>query len=921
MASKNKEFYLNNPGLPTKSAQFEYTPHMMREIKKSNKDLLHFADKYFYIIDPDKGRVVIDLYDYQKEALRMLRDNRYNIMLTSRQLGKALDLDTPIPTPSGFVRMGDLVDGSEVYDENGQICRVIKAHDVLYDRKCFKVIFDNGEEIIADADHLWHTQTKSDRSKNSMGDVRNTQEIFNTQIKWGEPNHRIPVCINGVSGVDVVLPIDPYILGMWLGDGTSAAGSITVGKRDFEETIELLKTIQHQFDKLIVHEYNTDVFTVRVTSVDDYQQKSLTAVLRQNQLINNKHIPDIYMNSSREQRLSLLKGLIDSDGYVDKGGTCQFYNTNIKLVEQVKSLVESLGYKVTTKQYQPKLYGVDCAPAALITFTPGEEVCCLSFKRQRIKIKPKTNQSKLRAQWHYIKEVVEVESRPVRCITVDSPSSLYLCGKQYIPTHNTTCLTIYALWVACFNEDQNILIVANKEGTAIEIFRRVRLAYEHLPNWLKPGVEEWGKTSLTLSNGSRIGISTTTGSAARGTSLNVLLLDELAFVEPASIMIDFWNSVWPTISRSSTSKVLIASTPNGTDNLFYTLYDGAIKGENGFVCSTFRWDVIPGRDEKWKQSQVKALGSMDAFEQEYNCHFLQKGEASIDAETFDRLKSRCSEAEFVLEDGAYQIWKSPQEDRLYIVGVDVSEGVGQNYSVAQILDVTDLSAIEQVGIYRSNTIPPAQFTTKLNEILQHWGKPIVLIERNNCGAQVVDNLRNIHQYENIASYGAELSGRKKGFLGAVAHTNTKQRGVLQMRYWINSLKCVRFNHLQTILELKDFVRKSNATWSARGNGTDDCVMALLWALVILDNDKQYGICDQYFDIVDTDENDKPRIIKAHDYGLRYFTVNKKKYDLFGQELEQSKYGSSDNSMPMCFGSNDNQIDELADLQQMGYSFL
>ena len=186
---------------------------------------------------------------------------------------------------------------------------------------------------------------------------------------------------------------------------------------------------------------------------------------------------------------------------------------------------------------------------------------------------------------------------------------------------------------------------------------------------------------------------------------------------------------------------------------------------------------------------------------------------------------------------------------------------------------------------------------------------------------MVDNLRNIHQYENIASYGAELSGRKKGFLGAVAHTNTKQRGVLQMRYWINSLKCVRFNHLQTILELKDFVRKSNATWSARGNGTDDCVMALLWALVILDNDKQYGICDQYFDIVDTDENDKPRIIKAHDYGLRYFTVNKKKYDLFGQELEQSKYGSSDNSMPMCFGSNDNQIDELADLQQMGYSFL
>ena len=134
----------------------------------------------------------------------------------------------------------------------------------------------------------------------------------------------------------------------------------------------------------------------------------------------------------------------------------------------------------------------------------------------------------------------------------------------------TTLMTIYALWVACFQKDQSILIVANKEGTAIEIFRRIRLAYEELPNWIKPGVKEYGKTSMVLANGTRIGISTTTGTAARGQSINVLILDELAFIEP-HLVEEFWKSVYPIVSSSKKSKIFIASTANGTGNLFYTI--------------------------------------------------------------------------------------------------------------------------------------------------------------------------------------------------------------------------------------------------------------------------------------------------------------------------------------------------------------
>ena len=179
----------------------------------------------------------------------------------------------------------------------------------------------------------------------------------------------------------------------------------------------------------------------------------------------------------------------------------------------------------------------------------------------------------------------------------------------------TTLMTIYALWVACFQKDQSILIVANKEGTAIEIFRRIRLAYEELPNWIKPGVKEYGKTSMVLANGTRIGISTTTGTAARGQSINVLILDELAFIEP-HLVEEFWKSVYPIVSSSKKSKIFIASTANGTGNLFYNLYSGADTGKNGWACDKILWNEIPGRDEKWRRDTVATIGSLDAFNQD-----------------------------------------------------------------------------------------------------------------------------------------------------------------------------------------------------------------------------------------------------------------------------------------------------------------
>lgn len=489
----------------------------------------------------------------------------------------------------------------------------------------------------------------------------------------------------------------------------------------------------------------------------------------------------------------------------------------------------------------------------------------------------------------------------------DNRNVILLASRQ---VGKTTMLSIYALWVACFNDYQNIIIVANKEATAIEIFRRVRLAYEELPNWLKPGVKEYGKTSCEFENGSRIGISTTTGSAARGASINCLIVDEMGFVEPQSILEDFWRSVFPTISRSKKSKVLIASTPNGTGNLFHRLYDGAEKGDNGFVYERVIWSDVPGRDETWKQEQVKALGSMESFLQEFECQFLSTGDSSIDEGLFYDLSQSCCDPKIILDEGHYRIWEEPDPEKLYVVGVDISEGVGIDASVIQILDITDLKAIKQVAVYHNRMIAPLEFTNKLHSILRNWGNPLALIERNNCGAQVVDRLVFDIGYEKVVSYGAKVANRDKVQMGMIAHTNTKYKGVMNMRYFVNEVRSVEFRDVETLKELKDFVRHPNGVWKARGTTHDDRVMSLIYALFLLEKE----ITERFFDILELDAYGKPAAIEPMDFGLKMFEDPTSIY------LDNEIAGSSTAGLgAIVFGMEDTEdTSDLDDLLSTGW---
>ena len=430
----------------------------------------------------------------------------------------------------------------------------------------------------------------------------------------------------------------------------------------------------------------------------------------------------------------------------------------------------------------------------------------------------------------------------------------------------STLLTIFVLWMVCFNEDYRAAIVANKETTAINIFKRIRMAYEQLPNYIKPGVKDYAKTGMTLGNDSSIIVSTTTATSIRGDSLNCLAIDEAAFIEP-HLLEEFWASVIPSISSGKTSKILMVSTPNGVGNKFYEIFSEAEKGKlEGWLAERIDWWNVPGRDEEWKRTMIAALGgSEEKFLQEFGNTFLDDASAAVGALVIERFKLNKKPPLWTSENGEYIVFEYPDKDKLYTIGVDVGEGIGRAASVAQILDVTDLQDIKQVAVYGSAAIEPFHFANKLSVIGQSWGLPPMLIERNNCGAQVIDALYYKHNYEKIASY-TKISEQDKynktRNLGVLSHTNIRFDGIQNMRYWINHLQCVHINDPQTISEFETFVRQPNGIYRKRNdNFFDDRVMSLVWALFILESE----LCQQYFSIAEYDMQHKPLKIKSNGY--------------------------------------------------------
>jgi hypothetical protein len=476
----------------------------------------------------------------------------------------------------------------------------------------------------------------------------------------------------------------------------------------------------------------------------------------------------------------------------------------------------------------------------------------------------------------------------------------------------STLMTIYILWMANFHSDQRILLVANKESTAIEIFSRVRMAYEMLPNWLKSPVVEFAKTSMELENNSRISITTTTGTAARGQAVSCLIIDEAAFIE-SHLMEPFWASVFPIVSSSKKAKVFICSTPNGTGNLFYNIYAGSLENKNGWQNDKILWDEVPGRDEKWVKEIKGGLASEEKWQQEFECKFLNSGTGSMSEESYNSMKKYIIPPVEVLMDGKYKLFDKPQSDRIYVAGVDTAEGIGGDFSCIKVLDITDLKNIIEVAEYYDNTIPVSEFANKVREILSHWGDPLVCIERNNQGGQIADRLGYDMGYINkIISWGAKLAGRKNTqLLGMVSSRNTKYNAVANARYYYNDKMVVEFRNEDSLNEVvKDFVKLPNDSWGAISGKHDDRTMALIWALMVLHDD----IIDQYFSVDELDDCGKPCKISSLDYGLTYFENPTSIYT-----NEQIDGIENSQISPIYFGASNQQMDDIVALELDGWT--
>ncbi len=402
---------------------------------------------------------LVDVYeDYKADIKGSYNAGKSYCFAGGHGKGKMQDLETEFPTPDrGFIKLKHLKEGDLLFDENGDVCTITKLHPIDYSPDSYRITFDDGEYINACSDHLWLTHTRNDR-KNSIlyREYRRTKrrslnikhkpylesnapypdpivkttkqilETLNVGGKQGILNHSIPCCMPLKYG-EKKLTIPPYILGCWLGDGTSKAPNITTADEELLLHIKEFGYNCYQIKSTIKDDNKASTFRIGEIGVFRNQLKDLG-------VFDNKHIPDIYMQSSVQQRLELLQGLMDTDGSCYESGRIEYCSVLPALAKNVNELALSLGLKSSIKRNKSYLNKIKCKDRYRITFTTDTPVFKLSRKLKNIRV----NGAQITRTTHrFIKSVEKISPVPMRCITVNSPSHLYLVTRSCIATHNT----------------------------------------------------------------------------------------------------------------------------------------------------------------------------------------------------------------------------------------------------------------------------------------------------------------------------------------------------------------------------------------------------------------------------------------------------------------------------------------------------
>ena len=393
-------------------------------------------------------------------------------------------------------------------------------------------------------------------------------------------------------------------------------------------------------------------------------------------------------------------------------------------------------------------------------------------------------------------------------------------------TGKSTTVVSYLLHYAVFNDNVNIGILANKAAIAKELLARFQTAYENLPRWMQQGILSWNKGSLELENGSKVLAASTSASAVRGMSFNIIFLDEFAFI-PNHIADQFFASVYPTISSGKSTKVIIVSTPHGM-NHFYRMWHDAERKKNEYVPTAVHWKEVPGRNETWKKQTI-ANTSEEQFKVEFECEFLGSVDTLISP---TKLRNLVYE-DPIRKNKGLDVYENPKEENNYLITVDVARGISHDYSAFIVVDITEFP-YKIVAKYRNNQIKPMLFPNIIHEMAKAYNQAYVLVEVNDIGDQVSNILYFDLEYENILMcsmrgragqvVGSGFSG-KKSQLGVRMTSTVKKLGCSNLKTLIEDDKLVT-NDYEIISELTTFIQKGRS-FEAEDGCNDDLAMCLV----------------------------------------------------------------------------------------------
>ena len=424
----------------------------------------------------------------------------------------------------------------------------------------------------------------------------------------------------------------------------------------------------------------------------------------------------------------------------------------------------------------------------------------------------------------------------------------------------STVVTSYLLWYVIFNGNVNVAILANKAATAREMLGRLQLSYENLPKWMQQGIIGWNKGSVELENGSRLLAASTSASAVRGMSFNIIFLDEFAFV-PNNIAEQFFSSVYPTISSGKSTKVIIISTPHGM-NMYYKLWHDAERKKNEYINTEVHWSQVPGRDAKWKEQTIKNT-SEQQFRVEFECEFLGSVDTLVSA---TKLRVMTYEDPLTSK-GGLDVYVAPEPEHNYTITVDVARGIDGDYSAFCVFDTTTVP-YKLVAKYKNNEVKPMLFPDIIVDTAKGYNHAYIMVEVNDVGAQVADIIQYDLEYDNLLMcamrgragqvVGQGFSGGKVQ-LGVKMSSAVKKLGCSNLKQLVEDDK-ILINDYDIISELTTFIQKGQS-WQAEEACNDDLAMCLVmfaWLAVsdyfkeLHDNDVRARMYEEQREAIEAD---------------------------------------------------------------------